>query len=135
MNDFWFVFSTLGEMNLQDILAECQTQGWVPVVIVQTKDKVLIPCFDSQEKAIKFAKRNLPKNQIFGTTCFTENDIKKIKDEWVMKKGWFLEILDHPRLMKDLGKFDVEVFEFFEKPDVYGVWGNKCQKTKLLSKS
>lgn len=122
-------------MNLKDILAECQSQGWVPVLLLRTNEKTLIPCFNSQEKAIKFAKRNLPKDQIFGTTCFTEEDIQKIEKEWIAGKGWALEKLDHPRLMKNLGEFDVEVFEFFEKPEVYGVWGNKCQTTKLISKS
>lgn len=133
LNDIWFVFSTMGEMNLKDILNECQNQSWVPLLIVRTNEEVLIPYFYSQENAIKFAKRNLPKNQIFGTTILTENDIEILKENWVNKKGWKLQGLNHPRLMKDLGKFDVEVFEFSEKPDVYGTYGSKCQENKLLT--
>lgn len=133
MEDVWFVFCTMGELNLKDILAECQSQGWVPVLIVRTKENVLIPCFPNQELAIKFAKRNLPKTQLWGTTLLTAEDMIVIKKDWVEKRGWKIEHLDHPRLMKNLGSLDVEVYEFQDKPDVYGVWGNRCQHSKLLA--
>ena len=114
--DCWFVFATLGEMTIQDVVSECQEQSWVPIVVVRMKEQTVVPCFSSQENAIKFAKRNLPKNQVFGTTLLTEEDLKKLNSEWIEKKRWHLDLMDHPRLMKDLGKLDIEVYEFFNKP-------------------
>lgn len=132
-DNFWFVFATLGEMNVRDIFQECQKQGWVPILILRKEKEVIVPYFNLQDIAIKFAKRNLFKNQVFGTTILTDKDVEKLKKEWIDEKGFRLEKFDHPRLLKNLGTFDVEVFEFFNKPDVYGVWGN-CRESRMLSK-
>lgn len=133
--DRWFVFATLGEMTIREVVSECQSQSWVPIVIVKMTDKTIVPCFSTQENAIKFAKRNLLKEQVFGTTLLTDEDLKKLNSEWIEGKGWQLDFMSHPRLMKDLGQIDIEVYEFNEKPDVYGTWGKQCQKTKILSES
>lgn len=131
--DCWFVFATLGEMNLKEILVECQDQGWAPILIFRKDGKTFVPCFESQENAIKFARRNMPKDQLFGTTLLTDEDLGKLKIEWVEGKNWVLDRMSHPRLVKDVAKLDVEVFEYQSKPDVYGAWGSKCQNTRLIS--
>lgn len=133
-DNYWFVFATLGEMNVKDVLQECQKQGWVPILVLRTEKETIVPFFDFQEVAIKFAKRNLPKNQIFGTTILTDNDMVKLNSEWIEEKKFKLEKFGHPRLIKNLGVFDVEVFEFKNKPDVYGVWGSSCKNSKILAK-
>jgi len=131
MNDSWFVFATLGEMKLNDILSECQKQGWVPILVARQNDNVIVPCFPTQKIALEFAKRNLPKNQLFGTTILTEDDISKLQTDWIEIKGWKVEMLNHANLMKNNYKIDVEVFEFHDNPDVYGVWGKSCE-TKAI---
>jgi hypothetical protein len=135
MEELWFIFCTLGEMNMKEILAECQKQGWAPLMIVkQNNGSVMIPCFQCQETAIKFARRNLPKNQLFGSAKFPSEDIAKLRKNWVEDRGWILEIMNHPRLVRDLGEITVEVHEYVERPDIYGVWGRQTsQNIKPIS--
>lgn len=135
MQELWFIFCTLGEMNMKDILAECQREGWAPILHVKFNDgKVIIPCFQTQPVAIKFAKRNLPKNHLFGCAKFLEDDLEKVRKNWVEDRGWSLELMNHPRLIRDLGTIDVEVHEYAQKPDIYGVWGRQTmQNIKPIS--
>lgn len=118
LEDGWLVFATLGEMNLKNILDECQKGSWVPILVFRDEEKTLVPVLDTQEKAIRFAQRNLAKNQLFGTVILTEEDSKKIRQEF-SSKGLIFEFLDHPRRMR--GRADVEIYEFFGSPDIYGV--------------
>lgn len=136
MDGNFFVFTTLGEMDLKAVLAECQADGWAPILVVRPNDpqgQVLIPCFTTREIAMKFAMRNLPKGQLFGTTILTPADVVKLRQEWVAGRKWKIEIMDHPRKMAAHGKLDVEVFELTDKPDVFKVQDRRCQQTKILS--
>lgn len=126
MKELWFIVYTFGEMKMNDVLAECQKQSWVPILNIKfTNGNVIIPCFQSQPTAIKFARRNLPKNHLFGCAKFLNDDLAKVQKEWVEGRGWFLEVLTHPKLLRDLGTFDVEIHYYPEKPDIYGVWGRE----------
>jgi hypothetical protein len=134
MNDLWFVFSTMGEMTMKEILAECQSNGWIPILHFRSKDgKVTVPCFRDQETAMKFARRNLPKKQIFGSTNLPEDDMNKLKREWIEGKGWNLELMNFPKSIKDRSEINVEIFEYSEKPDVYAVWGKQAKNEKPIS--
>lgn len=136
MTDNFFVFTTLGEMDLQAVIAECQAEGWVPILVVRPHDpqgQVFIPCFPTRDIAMKFGFRNLPKGQLFGTTTLTPVDLVKLRQEWVAGRKWKIEAMDHPRKMAAHGKLDVEVFELTDKPDVFKVQGRQCQNTKILS--
>lgn len=137
-SDVFFMFSTLGEMGVKDVISECQAQGWMPLLVFRPKattQPTLIPCFKTREQAIQFGKRNLPKTHLFGTAILTDEDKAKLAAEWVEKRNWRFLLLDHPRLLKNLGTFDVEVYEPTHKPDVYGLAGKNCQHTKALSYS
>lgn len=128
MQDLWFVFSTFGDMNIKEVVNECQNQSWVPLLILNSHDgSVIVPCFNTQPLAIQFAKRNLPKHHIFGTAKLPHEDVVKLKADWIEGRGWKLENLTHPRKMTNLGSFGVEVHQYIHKPDVYGVWGNDTQ--------
>lgn len=118
IEDGWLVFATLGEMSLKNVVDECQKDSWVPILVFREGDKTVIPVLDTQEKAIRFAQRNLAKNQLFGTVILTEDDSNKIRQEF-SSKGFVFESLDHPKRMR--GRADVEIYEFFGNPDIYGV--------------
>jgi hypothetical protein len=96
---------------------------------------VLIPCFNTRENAIKFGKRNLPKSQLFGTAVFPEADVQRLTQQWVTEKGWKFAPMDHPRLINNIGRLDVEVYEPEEKPDVFGLWGKHCKRSGIISYS
>lgn len=126
--DGWLIFASLGEMNTKNVVEECQKEGWVPVLVFRDGEETIVPILDTQEKAIRFAQRNLPKNQLFGTVILTDADASKIKEEFASKK-LKIEFLNHPRKMR--GSPNVEIYEFFEKPDVYGI--KEDMTTKAIS--
>lgn len=120
----YFVYATLGEMTVKDLLAECHEQGWAPVLVARPKtpgQPTLIPCFQIREHAAKFVERNLCKKQLFGTLTLDEKHLAKLNTEWIEQRGWKIEYLDHPRLLKGTHDLDVEVFELDVKPDVYAL--------------
>lgn len=134
--DLFFMFSTLGEMGVKDVIAECHTQGWMPLLVFRPHDKnqpTLIPALKTREHAMQFGRRNLPKDQLFGAAILTPDDVANIQKAWVLERGWQIEVMDHPRLLKDLGTFDVEVYEPPQKPDVYGLAGKHGQRSKTLA--
>lgn len=114
----WLLFATLGEMNTSDIVKECQPGSWAPVLVFRNEQITYVPVLNTQEHAIRFAQRNLPKGQIFGMLILTPEDVIKIEKEFAAK-GFTFVFLDHPK--KLVGKADVEIYEFAGKPDVYGL--------------
>lgn len=130
LENCWFIFSSLGEMKLKDIFTECQQEGWVPLVVIK-HTQITIPCFRVHSDAVKFAKRNLVKGELWGTTQFTVEDVKKMEKEWIEQKSWKIELMNFPRFIGNQGEIDIESFYFVEKPDVYGTWGLKSTVAKL----
>jgi hypothetical protein len=114
----WLVFATLGEMKITDVIRECQPGSWAPVLVFRDGDKTVVPILATQDHAIRFAQRNLPKGQVFGTVVLTSEDVEKISKEFTAKGFTFVE-LSHPKKMAS--KADVEVYEFVSAPDVYGI--------------
>lgn len=114
----WLVFATLGEMKITDVIHECQPGSWAPVLVFRDGDKTVVPILPTQDHAIRFAQRNLPKGQVFGTLVLTPEDVEKISKEFTAKGFTFVE-LSHPKKMAS--KADVEVYEFCGAPDVYGL--------------
>lgn len=117
LEDGWLIFSTLGEINLHGVVEECQRGAWAPILVFRDGDETIVPVLGTQEDAVRFAKRNLPKGQIFGTVILTPEDVKKIGDEF-SSKGLRIEFFDHPKKMRS--RADVEIYEFVGRPDVYG---------------
>jgi hypothetical protein len=122
LENFWFVFSSLGEMKVKDIFHECQKEGWVPLVVIRGEQTV-VPCFKVHSDAVNFAKRNLVKGELWGTTKLTVEDLQKIEKEWIEKKSWKIEKMNFPKLVGSKAKIDVEIYDFVNKPDVFGTWG------------
>jgi|688.fasta_scaffold53408_9 hypothetical protein len=123
--DLWFVFCTFGELTMKEIVSECQKDAWAPILHLACHDgRVIIPCFLSQPIAIRFAQRNLPKNQIFGCAKLPQVEVNKLKENWVKGKGWLLEVISYPKILKNQGRFHVDVHQYMSPPDIFGVWGN-----------
>lgn len=114
----WLVIATLGEMNLSDIVNECQPGAWAPVLTFNDGQKTVVPVLDTQQKAVRFAQRNLPKEQLFGSLILTDENVVKLEKDF-NEKGLVFLFLDHPKKMA--GKPNVEIYEFVDKPDVYGL--------------
>ena len=114
----WLVIATLGEMNLSDIVNECQPGAWAPVLTFNAGQKTVVPVLDTQQKAVRFAQRNLPKEQLFGFLILTDENVVKLEKDF-NEKGLVFLFLDHPKKMT--GKPNVEIYEFVDKPDVYGL--------------
>lgn len=114
----WIVFATLGEMKITDVINECQPGSWAPVLVFRNGNETVVPILPTQQHAIRFAQRNLPKGQVFGTLILTAEDIAKISKEFAEKGFTFVE-LSHPKKMAS--KADVEIYEFVSAPDVYGL--------------
>lgn len=130
----YFVFATLGEMTVKDIIGECHAQGWVPVLVARAKEPAaptLVPSFATKEQALKFGQRNLGKTHVFGVLTLTAEERARLEADWVAQRGWKIEYLDHPRLLKNTHQLDVEVFELLEKPDVFALrdWRGTNMKT------
>jgi len=128
LKEGWLVFATLGEMNLNNIIDECQKGAWVPILVFRDGENTVLPVLDMQDKAIRLAQRNLPKGQLFGTIILTAADAEKIAREFG-DKGISIEFMDHPRKMR--GRPDVEIYEFLGSPDVYGI--GKDMSTAVIS--
>jgi hypothetical protein len=124
---------SFGEMVLKEILEECQKEGWVPLLVIRTKDRTSIPSFKVQDEAVKFAKRNIAKGELWGTTQLTLPDVEKIQKEWIDGKKWHFEQMEFPKFIGNNGTIDVECYSFIEKPDVYGNWGNGIQRKFAIS--
>lgn len=134
MEETWFVFTTLGDMNLSEVINECQQKGWAPILYLEQHDgQIIVPCFKNSENAITFCRRNLPKNHLFGSTALSAKDVEIINKDWVEGLGYKLQLMDFPRRIKDLEKFNVEIYHFFEKPDIYAVEGKQTYQQVPLS--
>lgn len=114
----WIVFATLGEMNTSDVVNECRSGSWAPVLIFRDGQTTHVPVLNTQAHAVRFAQRNLPKDQLFGMLVLTAEDVVKLEKEF-NEKGFTFVFLDHPKKMT--GKPDVEIYEFAGKPDVHGL--------------
>lgn len=125
LEESWFVFTTQGEMTLADVVGECQDGAWVPLLIIRTDKGVIVPYFPLQDVAISFAKRNIPKDQLWGTTGLTRADVQKLLTEWIEARGWKLEKMDFPKRIGDRGNLDVEVFFYTQKPEIFKMQGRQ----------
>jgi len=100
-------FCTEGEMSAFDIKHECGKEGWVPLLVLKTNDKIILPHFTSNEICRKFCQRNLPKKWLCGGVSLADSDIESIK-----LKGWEFQEFNFPRLIKDLYSYAIEIHEF-----------------------
>lgn len=93
-------------MTRQDMRQECANK-WMPILVMKRNDQILIPVFASSNTAMRFAKRNLPKDWLCGHAEITE-DLRKLFD----MKGLLCEQLAIPRKLKDIVEFDIEILEY-----------------------
>jgi hypothetical protein len=117
----YFVFTTFGEMTVQDLINECHQQSWAPLLIARPKEAgqpTLVPCFPTRALAAKFVERNMSKKQLHGSVTLDVENLAKLHSEWIEARGWKIEYLDHPRRLTNTHQFDVEVLELSAKPDI-----------------
>lgn len=115
------MFATFGEMSVKNIVDECHGQSWLPVLVARPKnaaEQTLIPCFNVRSHAMQFGVRNLSKKHLFGTLTLAPPDIAKVEADWVCHRGWKLELLSHPRLLKNQYDLDVEILETSSAPNI-----------------
>lgn len=106
-----------GMIDVTAILKECRHQKWAPIVSYRKNSApaiTIIPVFDDPNIAKNFAKRNLPKDWLRGAVFLTPKNI-----EWIAKKGWEIEEMNFPKLVRDLPiTLGFEILDFFDKPEV-----------------
>lgn len=117
-DDVWIVFSTQGEMTYEEVVKECGKAGWAPVLSWKEGDKVIIPCFTSQEMAVKFCKRNIAKGILWGSISPIIEDLR-----WMQEQGWELRLFTYPNRVADRVELDVVILTFHTTPDIFGVRG------------
>ena len=92
MSDFFAVMFINGGMTLDEILAECQTENWPPVLILRTPQGIVVPLFRDHRVCVDFIKRNVPKDQMVGIINLSEE-----KAELFTSKGWKIDWHDFPK--------------------------------------
>jgi len=109
-------FCTEGQMDLDAVIKECGGERWIPLLVIKTENKTVLPIFIDSEVCRKFCKRNLPKDWVFGCVDLTYEDV-----EVLAKKD--LEVLEftYPRLLKDAFDFGIEIHEFVSEIEVKAV--------------
>ena len=66
---------THGDMCYRDVLIECTTGKWVPILVMRPDDGTpVVPCFQSIDVARNFAGRNLPRSWLCGVVNLTMRD-------------------------------------------------------------
>jgi len=90
------IINTDGQMKIADILKECVSGKWVPLLILKKQNKKVLPVFNLTNVARSFAKRNLPKTWAHGCVLLADSDIEKI-----IKIGWEIEPFDFPKKMNE----------------------------------
>jgi len=93
-------------MSYHDMLKECQSENWLPVLVMRINDKTILPMFENERFAARFIKRNLPKKWTTGVIAITPQDAERMNE-----KGWEAIKFTFPRKVKNIVKFDVEVIE------------------------
>lgn len=112
------ILCTDGQMHLNEIRKECQTEKWVPLFSYTENDDPtpIIPIFSNQNILKSFIKRNLPKEWLRGGVDLCDEDLEKMK-----ARGWRLREMTFPNKLKGLKniKFGLEILELDEKPDLH----------------
>ena len=95
-----------GHMSYQDMLKECQSENWLPVLVMRMNGQTILPMFPNERLAAGFIRRNLPKEWTTGVIAITSEDADQMDE-----KGWKAIEFTFPRKVKDIVEFDVEVIE------------------------
>ena len=112
------ILCTDGQVDYKAVINECRPEKWVPIFsYYETKNPKtpIIPIFHDPETARKFTKRNLPKDWVKGAVFLIPENI-----DWMKEKNWKINIMQFPRLMKNLPnvKIGFEIMEFIKVPGV-----------------
>lgn len=105
-----------GQLALNDIIKECITQKWVPLLTYQDKktENIYVPIFSIQDTAKNFIKRNLPKNWIKACICLSDQEIKTINS-----LNYKIEHFSFPRKINENPdiRMGFQIIEFDQQPD------------------
>jgi hypothetical protein len=107
------ILCTEGLMTLNEIETECVSKKWVPILIFRKKqnDTPCVPVFQTSDIAIRFVKKNLPKNWINACVYLNSFDYKEL-----ISKNWILKEIRYPQRI-DFSEFSIEIFELKKEPD------------------
>jgi hypothetical protein len=94
-------------MTKKEFREECSSGKWLPILVMRTEEKIIVPIFDTALMAGQFVKRNLPQNWLCGVVDLQVKDAQLMDD-----RGWEAIKFTFPRKLKDVVDFDVEILEF-----------------------
>lgn len=112
----WLLLWSDGALQIKDLHEQCRKEKWIPIAVYKQAGETHVIAFHHEDVAIRFVKRNFPKDWVRGGIQASDHEI-----EWIKEKGWKLEIFDWPRYI--MGRKDMEVgyevIEFHTEPDVF----------------
>lgn len=114
LNNAWTVMYTQGMMTKRNIIDECHRQGWAPFLAFKEGETFIVPVFAKDDVARRFAKRNIPKDHLWGLVAPTD-------EEWnfIRERGWELREFSYPHRLE--AALDVVIVEFHAKPNSHFV--------------
>lgn len=110
------ILFTDGQIDMKAIRKECRPEKWVPILTYKdVKNITIVPVFYDANLAKTFIKRNFPKDWTQASVSLGENNLK-----WMKDKGWKLEVMTFPRLMKNLPNihFEFEILDLLVVPEI-----------------
>jgi len=118
MHQYYVPLTTNNEMSVAEVVRECHSENWAPVIVMKIEDRTIVPFFKQHDTAMKFIFRNFGKKvrPTSGTIGLNEEHF-----EIFTNKGWEIEIWDFPRKIATLEIGIVEIPEGFQMPN-QGVW-------------
>ena len=106
------ILCTEGLMTLNEIETECVNKKWVPILVFRKNqnDTPCVPVFQNNEVAIKFVKKNLPKNWVNACVHLSSFDYEEL-----ISKKWIIKEMNYPHRI-DFSEFFIEIFELKDEP-------------------
>lgn len=111
------ILYTEGIIDVNEVYKECRLQKWAPILTYSQGNSIRkIPVFHDPLVAQNFAKRNIPRDWLHGSVFLTDPKIEVIRN-----CGFIFDLLNFPRLIKDLPnmQFEVEIISLNEVPKLF----------------
>ena len=102
-----FLVTNHGEMSAAEMFREFKRDKISPVVVLKKDEKTTVLLFSDSKTCKSFARRNLPKDWIFGNLVAEEEDFAYLKE-----RGWeTLRFTVPRRLREEEGELTIEILE------------------------
>ena len=104
--DVFAVICSDGAIANRDDVNQCQREKWLPIAATVSGDKTTVILFYDLQVAVKFIKRNFPKEWTRGIINLTNSQL-----EWMRDQGWEVKVLTYPQLLKDTLGYTILEFQ------------------------